>query len=346
MGAATLTIDLDAVSTNWQVLDALSDPAVETAAVVKADGYGLGADTVAKQLQKSGAQSFFVAIAEEGTVVRKALGAGPSIYVFSGMMKTDAALIRDYNLIPLLNSTEQFTEFFTHFRDHPFGIQIDTGMNRLGLEPEAFASIRDKITDACLIMSHLACADEPDHPQNAAQLKCFCDVTAELDAQKSLSATGGILLGSKYHFDLVRPGVGLYGGHPFKAAKPVVQVSLPVIQTRDVSPGESVGYGATWVAKHPSKIATVAAGYADGLLRAMGNSSVKLWAGNQLCPMIGRVSMDLITVDVTDLDHIPDHLDILNTHQTVDDIAAAANTIGYEVLTGLGARYKRAYIGA
>lgn len=193
-------------------------------------------------------------------------------------------------------------------------------------------------------MSHLACADEPDHPMNAQQLACFRDMTDGLDVRRSLSATGGILLGPDYHFDLTRPGVGLYGGRPFEEAKPVAHIACPVIQIRDLAEGETVGYGNSWTAEKPTRIATVSAGYADGILRAISNKAV-LFDGSTPCPLVGRVSMDLITVDVTHLDHAPRHLDLLCAHQTVDDIADIADTIGYEILTSLGARYARQYTG-
>ena len=344
MTAATLTIDLNAVVANWQALGALSASEVETAAVVKANGYGLGAGPVAGALAQAGARSFFVALAEEGVAVRKAVGNAPAIYVFSGLMTTDIPLIRDYNLIPLLNSAKQLVKFRMGLPDTPYGVQIDTGMSRLGMSLAEFIMVRDKIAKADLIISHLACADEPDHIQNKQQLQHFNEMTRGLSVRRSLSATGGILLGPDYHFDLVRPGVGLYGGEPFSNATPVVTVSIPVIQTRDVAVGGSVGYSAAWVAKRPSKIATLAAGYADGLIRAMGNGGLTVWAGNVPCPIIGRVSMDLLTVDATDLERVPDHMQIVNSHQTVDVVAKAANTIGYEMLTSLGGRYKRDYV--
>jgi alanine racemase len=345
MTAASLTIDLSAVVSNWKALDAHSTVEVETAAVVKADGYGLGAGPVAYALFKAGARSFFVALAEEGVAVRKAVGNAPAIYVFSGLMGTDAPLIRDYNLIPLLNSAKQLVKFRMGLPDLPYGVQIDTGMNRLGMELSEFVMVRDKITKADLIISHLACADAPDHAQNAQQLQHFTEMTKGLSVRRSLSATGGILLGADYHFDLVRPGIGLYGGEPFKAAVPVATVSIPVIQTRSIKAGQSVGYAAAWHAERPTKIATLAAGYADGLIRAMGNGDLSVWAGNTPCPIVGRVSMDLLTVDVTDLDRIPDRMEIINAHQTVDHVARAAGTIGYEILTNLGARYIRDYKG-
>jgi alanine racemase len=191
-------------------------------------------------------------------------------------------------------------------------------------------------------MSHLACADEPDHPMNDFQCDVFLEMTAGVQAPLSLAATGGTLLGPKFHFDMVRPGIGLYGGLPFADATPTVHLSLPIIQVRDVLEGEAVGYGNAYIAKSARRVATVSAGYADGLIRAIGNDA-KVYAGDTMCPVIGRVSMDLITVDITDLSGTPDALDILCPHQTVDDLADSAGTIGYEILTSLGHRYERRY---
>ena len=347
MAVATLTIDLTALTENWRAPDAKSAPHVETAAVVKADGYGCDAGRVSAALSKAGAKTFFVAAAEEGIAVRENTPNDTKIFVFSGCCDADHQILKTNNLIPLLNSPEQVNHFTS--TGEKFGVQLDTGMNRLGLEPNEFNALRDQIitADPQIIMSHLACADEPNHPQNAQQHASFREMTDGLTAPKSLAATGGTLLGADYHFDLTRPGVGLYGGAPFTDAKPVVSVSVPVIQTRIVEIGETVGYAAFWTAKRTSKTATIAVGYADGLTRQMGNHTndhrVNLYAGGTPCPLIGRVSMDMITVDITDLDHIPTHLDILTPHQTVDDLANAAGTIGYEILTSLGARYNRVY---
>jgi len=196
-----------------------------------------------------------------------------------------------------------------------------------------------------LIMSHLACADEPGDAMNTAQLALFRQLTDGTGIPRSLAATGGVLLGADYHFDITRPGVGLYGGRPFDAAQPVAHLSLPVIQIRDVEPGEAVGYSCTWRAEAPVRVATLAAGYADGILRALSSRGVRLWHGATPCPLLGRVSMDLLTVDVSHLPEPPAALDLLGTHQTVDDLADAAGTIGYEILTALGPRYARHYRG-
>jgi alanine racemase len=262
-------------------------------------------------------------------------------------MPGDTDRIHDLRLIPMINSIDQMLRHVEALPGHPFGVQLDSGMNRLGMEPAEWAALRDIALEQniTLIMSHLACADEPDHPMNAAQLASFRTLTDGLDVPRSLSATGGILLGPDYHFDLTRPGIGLYGGAPFADAQAVAHVSLPVIQTRILDAGEAVGYGNSWTAAAPTKLATVAAGYADGIHRAM-SGKLHLYAGDTPCPVRGRISMDLITVDITHLPEEPRALDLLNHIQTVDRLADLAGSIGYEILTSLGNRYLRRYSGA
>lgn len=344
MASGTLTIDLDAIAANWRALDRMSGQGVQTAAVVKADAYGLGATRVARALANAGARRFFVALAEEGAAVRQALGPGPQIAVLSGHMAGDTEMIHDLDLTPMLNSLEQITRHLESLPGHPFGVQLDTGMNRLGVEMLEWQAVAPILVEAGpeLLMSHLACADDPDHPLNESQLATFLEMTEGTGLPRSLAATGGILLGQRYHFDLTRPGIGLYGGLPYEAAIPAVTLSFPVIQTREVAPGEAVGYGCSWVADRPSLIATVAAGYADGLPRTLSNKA-RLWDGDTPCPLVGRVSMDLITVDITDLPEVPKALDILGPNQPVDALADMAGTIGYELLTALGPRYTRRY---
>ncbi|THH38884.1 alanine racemase [Aliishimia ponticola] len=340
MATGNLTIDLSALARNWRDLNARS--AGETGAVVKADGYGLGATVVGRRLAQEGARTFFVAAAEEGKILRGALGPGPEIFVFSGHMEGDTALLRDHGLTPLLNSVDQLLRHVEALPGHPFGIQLDTGMNRLGMEPVEWAAVRDIALSLSprLLMSHLACADTPSHEMNPKQLHAFREMTDGLGVRRSLSATGGLLLGPAYHFDLCRPGIGLYGGLPFIDASPVVTLDIPVIQVRDVAVGETVGYSNTWTATRPSRIATVSAGYADGLIRAMGENA-RLYADDREVPVVGRVSMDLITADVTDLADDPASLQLLGRHQSVDTVADMAGTIGYEILTSLGGRYRR-----
>ncbi|MEM9523038.1 MAG: alanine racemase [Pseudomonadota bacterium] len=346
MGTGTLTIDLNAIVDNWRALDAMSPPRVATAAVVKADGYGLSARHVARKLTDAGVRQFFVAVAEEGAAVRRAVGPEPTINVFSGHMAGDAALLSRDNLIPMLNSIKQYARHLQQLPGHPFGVQLDTGMNRLGMEPEEWAVAAGDMLEKepILMMSHLACADDPGDPMNERQLMTFRRLTDGISVPRSLAATGGILLGSHYHFDLTRPGIGIYGGAPFTTAKTVIRLSLPVIQVRTLTPGESVGYGAAWTARDHAEIATVSAGYADGFVRRLGDRAM-LYSGDTPCRLAGRVSMDLLTVDVSHLDEAPDHLDLFCDAQNVERLAGAAGTINYEILTQLGGRYGRTYIG-
>ena len=342
MSTATLTIDLSALQSNWRALDAQTN--VETAAVVKANAYGLGVERVAPALAQAGARHFFVAVAEEGATLRAVLGEGPQISVFSGHMEGDTDIIRGAGLTPMINSVAQLTRHMEALPGHPFGLQLDSGMNRLGLEEREWRAIREiaLAQSPTLVMSHLACADAPEHPMNAAQLMTFKQMTDGLSAPLSLAATGGVLMGPDYHFDMTRPGIGLYGGMPYVDARPVVTLDVPVIQVRHVEAGETVGYSGTWTAPRPARIATVSGGYADGLIRHMG-AKATMHAGDIAVPLAGRVSMDLIGVDVTALDGDPDSLQLIGPHQSVDTVAGFADTIGYEILTSLGARYTRVY---
>ena len=344
MSTATLTIDLGAITANWRALDAMT--ASETGAVVKADAYGLGAARVGRALARVGARSFFVAVAEEGAALREALGPNADIFVFAGHMSGDTDMIGDLGLIPLINSLDQMIRHVEALPGHGFGLQLDSGMNRLGIEPAEWSAIREiaLAQNPRLIISHLACADEPDHPMNARQLGAFIQMTDGIDCPRSLANTGGVLLGEDYHFDMTRPGIGLYGGLPFGDAQPVVTLDAPVIQCRSLSEGETVGYANTFTATRDTRIATISAGYADGLIRAMGPKALVL-AEDVACPIAGRISMDLICVDITDLGHDPKTIQLLGPQQGVDDLAGNAGTIGYEILTSLSARYTRRYIG-
>lgn len=346
MSTGHLTIDLSAIADNWRALDAKTN--VETAAVVKANGYGLGSGKVARTLAQAGARRFFVAVAEEGAAVREAVGPGPMVAVLSGHMAGDTDLIRDNDLTPMLNSVDQVLRHVEALPRHSFGIQLDTGMNRLGLEPDEWAALRDVALKQkpALLMSHLACSDEPGHFMNQKQLTTFREMTDGLDVPRSLAATGGLLLGAEYHFDVTRPGIGLYGGRPFLGGKPVVRLDLPVAQIREITPGETVGYSNAWTAQRPSRIATLSAGYADGLFRAL-SPGIKLFDGEDAYPIAGRISMDLITVDITEMDpdRKPEVMTLINEVQTADVLADVAGTIGYELMTSLGRRYHRSYIG-
>jgi alanine racemase len=344
MATATATIDLNAIRQNWQKLRSMSSN--DAAAVVKANAYGLGLAQVTKALYAEGARIFFVATVEEGAELRSILGKKPDIYVFSGHMVGDTELIKNYNLIPLINSIEQLSRHSKLLREKKFGVQLDTGMNRLGMEPMEWESVKELALslNPVLIMSHLACADDPNHKMNSKQLDIFLTLTNKININKSLAATGGILLGPEYHFDLTRPGIGIYGCSPMQDCLPVLKIDIPVIQIRNIESGETVGYGNTWTSPCKKKIATISAGYADGLFRAIGKKA-KLYFEEISCPIVGRISMDLIGVDITSLKVDPVRLELINSQQTVDNIAEGAETIGYEFLTSLGNRYSRNYTG-
>ncbi|WP_179379826.1 alanine racemase [Jannaschia marina] len=347
MPTGTLHIDLEAVAANWRALDHLSAPDCETAATVKADAYGLGVTQVAPRLFAEGCRAFFVASADEGLELRRALGPEPRIYAFYGHMPGDTLTLKRADVVPLLCSLDQLTRHLETLPRHPFGLQLDTGMNRLGLKLDEWAAVAELALRAepVLVMSHLSSADEPDSSENAAQLARFHEITDGIAVPRSLAATGGTILGPDYHFDMTRPGVGLYGGAPFDRAEPVVALDLPVIACFDVAAGETVGYNATWTAPAPARLATVAGGYADGLFRAL-SPGVDAMAGPVPCPVVGRVSMDLLTIDISHLDRDPETLRFLDPHHGIDALASKANTIGYEVLTALGRRYQRHYRGS
>ncbi|WP_299651826.1 alanine racemase [uncultured Jannaschia sp.] len=346
MATGTLHIDLEAIAANWRALDALSAATCETGACVKADGYGLGLTPVAQRLHDAGCRAYFVASAAEGLELRRALGPEPRIHVFYGHMAGDTAAIQRADLVPMLTSIEQLTRHFEALPRQPFGIQLDTGMNRLGLKMAEWAAVAEiaLAADPVLVMSHLSDAEDPDCPRNAAQLARFHEMTDGIDVPRSLAATGGTLLGPDYHFDMTRPGIGLYGGRPHVRGEPVVALTLPVIACFDIAAGEGVGYNASWTAPAPTRIATVAGGYADGLLRAL-QPGMEVMAGPVPCPVVGRVSMDALTVDIGHLDADPEHVTVLDAHHGVDALADGAGTIGYEMLTALGARYLRKYRG-
>ena len=343
--AAQLTIDLDAIVANWRTLDAKTALNCTTAAVVKADAYGCGTASVGRALARAGVNTFFVAVPAEGAALRAAIGPSPLIYILGGYGRDQHGLYQANALRPCLNSARQYKDWLLD-GGGPAGIQLDTGMNRLGMEADELTSLGPLSADIDLLMSHMGNADEPGHPLNADQNAEFRRLTDDLSGLKSLSATAGLLLGKDYHFDMTRMGIGLYGGWPFLEAKRVVTVETPIIQTRDLAAGETVGYGATFTAERPTKIATISAGYADGLIRALSNGATA-FIHNHPVPLAGRVSMDLITLDVTEAPRCApgDMVELLGPNQSIDDLAKAAGTIGHEILTSLGSRYARHYDG-
>lgn len=356
---AVLTIDLDAVRENYRRLkERLGETAC--AGVVKADGYGLGAAAVATALSKEGCDTFFVAHVEEGVRLRAVLGGSPSIYVLNGILPGGEREAVAAGLIAVINSGEQLTAWREAARRAgrklPAAIQVDSGMSRLGMAPaevEALAGNPDAFEgiDIHLVMSHLACADEPFHPGNRAQLREFERLRALLPAAPaSLANSSGIFLGADYHFNLARPGAALYGINPTPGAKnpmlPVVRLEARVIQTRTLAAGAGIGYGHTVVTEGPMETATIALGYADGWRRrAMAAAHF-----DGVClPFIGRVSMDSIILDISALPagrlKAGDFVQMIGPSQTLDQVAGLTETIGYEILTSLGHRFHRRYIG-
>jgi alanine racemase len=349
---AVLTVDLDALAANYHTLQA--EAGVEAAPAVKADGYGLGAVAVARRLSAEGARSFFVARLAEGERLRAALGVRTAaIYILDGAEPGAGPQFAAAGLTPVLSSIEQAQAWASFAGDRlPAALHIDTGMNRLGVsveEAERLAKARRLRLD--LVMSHLACADEPAHPLNALQRDRFAAATDLFpDVRASFANSGGVFLGPDYAFDQVRPGVSLYGGGPLGRPDPriraVATLEAPILQLREVKAGESVGYGATFVAESTMQVAILAAGYADGYPR---NASPRAFAAVAGKPrrLLGRVSMDMIAVDVTEADvTVGDKVELLGPHLMVDDLAAAAGTTAYEVLTRLPLRAQRIYRGA
>jgi alanine racemase len=343
----------------------LAAPA-ECAAVVKADAYGLGMQEAAPALARAGCKTFFVATLAEAGALR-ALLPRATIYVFAGLMPGTAELYRAHDLRPVLNSAEEIREWasFCSVQGEklPCAVHIDSGMNRLGLsaaEVDQVAAGGDLwlALTLSLVMSHLACADEPEHPKSEAQRQTFDRLRARLPrALASLANSAGILLGRDFAYDLVRPGVALYGGHPRRQGRnpfeSVVQLKGRILQVRKVAAGETIGYGATRTLDQPSRVAVVSVGYADGFFRALstrdGEDGFVAYAGPHPAPILGRVSMDLITIDVS---RVPEAVsgrgawvELIGPNVPAQHMADHAGTIDYEVLTNLGRRALRRYIG-
>jgi alanine racemase len=349
--SATLTIDLDALARNYGRLRAAAGTA-ECAAVVKADAYGLGVAPVARRLLREGCARFFVATAAEAAELR-ALATDAAIYVLDGARDGELDTLAAARATPVLCSLEQVERWQGRAL-----LQLDTGMGRLGLSsrdvdelerrPELLARI-----DVELVVTHLACADEPEHPLNCLQLEAFERLRRRLPPGRvSIGNSAGTLTGGAQRGDVVRPGIGLYGGNPFadrpNPFEPVVRLLAPIVQIRDVDAVQTVGYGATFGIAPPARLAIVALGYADGYPRALGNRGVVAIAGRR-APVVGRVSMDLICCDVTALPRgfvrVGDPVEAIGPNVALDEVAAAAGTIGYEILTRLSPRLKREYRG-
>ena len=355
---------MEAIAKNYRLIRSISAPAV-CAAVVKCDAYGLGLGPVARRLSEEGCANFFVALPQEAVNLRdslKSLRRKHSIYILSGM-NDEFRDICDESIAPVLNSLEELKLWQT-FRDQvgsglPAIVNFDTGMNRLGLdrdETEQVLANTSLISPRYVnfIMSHLACADDPTHKKNEDQLDRFSDLVNVIGGRfkYSFANSPGVFLGSRFHYDMVRPGAALYGigcnSKDRKKLSPVVELKSEILQTRSVTTDETTGYGADGRINRPSRLATVALGYGDGLFRHLGNSGRGFISG-QAVPVLGRVSMDLETLDVTDVPETlckkGDWVEFIGAHQSPDDLAGSAGTIGYEVLTALGNRFRRGYLG-
>ncbi|GAB4529303.1 MAG: alanine racemase [Roseibium sp.] len=359
-----LTIDLDAVSANWSFLNDRLDGRAECAAAIKADAYGTGQDRVAPALFAAGCRTFFVAVPTEGIELRRILP-DAVIYVLDGLFPASSRHFLKHDLRPVLGSLEELQEWSdickAAGKSFPAAVHVDTGIHRLGLSAAEFSSVivdRELLGpfEPSLILSHLACGSEPAHPMNRQQLERFHALTDPVaHIPRSLANSAGILMGPDYHFDLVRPGIALYGGRAIDTEpnpmRPVARVEARIMTVRDVPSGDTVGYGATQTARRPLKNAVVAAGYADGMLRRASSSDSRpggfAMLGGHRAPIIGRISMDMITLDVTE---VPAELvtrgafvEMLGPSVAASDLAAYAETIDYEYLTSLGRRYERIY---
>lgn len=345
--ASRLTIDLDALAANYRTLVAAAHGA-EVAPVVKADGYGLGAVPVARRLMKEGARTFFVARLAEGVALRAAVGASPMIYVLDGCPDGAGAALQAADIAPVLNSARQI-EAWRQARGGHAALMLDTGLSRLGLSEAEAGPLMGQGWP--LVMSHLACADQPGHPMNERQRAWFDSASLCFPgARRSLAASDGLFLGPAFTFDMVRTGICLYGGgpegRPDRRILPVATFEAPILQIRPLQPGDTVGYGAAFTADRPTTIAVVAAGYADGVLRAAFPKAYGSLAGRR-ARLLGRVSMDLTVFDVTNHSAAEPGamMQLVGPDAPVDEIAAACGTIAYELLTRLGARAERRYIG-
>lgn len=354
-----LTIDLAALARNYRALSSRVAPA-RAAGVVKADAYGLGAKLVTPVLYREGCRHFFVALFREAEALRSILPDDARIFVLNGLLPGDETACADLGIVPVLNSPEQVERWSAAAARRgvrlPAVLQVDTGMSRLGIAsaewPAARALLETTGTlDLLFVMSHLASADDPESPQNSdQQAEMRRAVAAFPGIDLCFANSGGIFLGRDFHGALVRPGIALYGGAPTAGVanpmEPVVRLDVAVVQTRTVPAGTRVGYSASHVTDRTTRLATLAAGYADGLPRSLGNRGAVYYDGIRL-PIVGRVSMDSVIVDISALPEnalrLGSLVEVIGPHQTLEDIARDAGTIAYEILTGLGSRYERRY---
>ncbi|ODT72237.1 MAG: alanine racemase [Pelagibacterium sp. SCN 63-23] len=359
-----LSIDLGALARNWRALDKVSAGAL-TAAVVKADAYGTGIEMASKALHAAGARFFFAATPDEAMAVRSAVP-DAHIFVLYGLYPGAANLYIRQNLMPVLSSMSMLEEWLAKCVErneaYPAAFHFDTGINRLGFRLSEAGAVRERIEKLGyapqMVMSHLACADQPNHEKNRTQLALFGSVMAQFPGiPASLANSAGLMTGRDYHFQMVRPGIALYGGRAVNGRRnpmsPVVTLHVPILQVTEGRTGETVGYGASYTLNRNSRLAILGYGYADGYFRSMSGTNTrpggKAFIRGKLCPVVGRISMDLTVVDITelgaDLPSPGEGAEVLGPHISIDDQGDAGNTIGYEVLTSLKGRYSRNYVG-
>ena len=355
-----LEINIDSIIHNYQLINNKVGN-TECAAVLKADAYGMGASVVAKALDKVGCSTFFVATIDEGIELRACFSKNENqIAVLSGLLEGSEDIFYSNKLTPVLNDTEQIKKWAIYNKQKkisaPSILHIDTGMNRLGLTINELYDIIKNPTElkelhvGC-IMSHLACGDQPRDIMNEKQLSVFLNAKKKFpNVKASLANSAGVFLGQSYHLDMVRPGIALYGSGsgsiPSKPLKQVIKLYSRILQIRTLSTGASVGYGASYRVSEATRVATVGLGYADGYLRSLSNCSWVFFNGLRL-PVIGRISMDYITIDITQIASekikTGDFIEIISDKFTLDDLAAVANTVPHELLTRLGTRHHRIY---
>jgi len=343
---AIIKINLCNIKKNWLYLNKFSKKNTETGAVIKANAYGLGAHEIAPALWEAGSRSFFVATAEEAIHINKILPRNRKIYVLNGYDVKYKKAFDELDLIPVLNSPDQLNSFIEMNKNKSLCIQIDIGMSRLGFQFEQICKHKDAINNLNLdlVLGHLTTAINPKNPANKIQLHKFRELTINFPfAKKSLAASHGIFINNKYHFDVTRPGIAIFGGIRNPNIFDVINIELPVIQTHFINPGEGIGYGLTYVCKEKKRVATLAGGYADGLTRNFSNVGF-LYHNKIPCPILGKVSMDLVTVDISHLNNVPKKLTFVGQNQSINDLSDIAKTISHEVLINLGNRFSRQYI--
>ena len=359
-----LTVDLRAIADNWKLIRSNLNSGIACGAVVKANAYGLGVDRIAPRIYKAGCRHFFVANFKEAMQLRSLIGLDAKVFVLSGCIAGAEQEFIRRNVTPVIVSVDMFERWWSVARHESLAeavLKVNSGMGRLGLEERELQLLcgqpqRLKEAGIAYLMSHLACADDHRHPLNMEQIERFERMSRRLgelglEVETTLSNSARVFLGEQTHCNIVRPGIALYGGNPGlpdNPMHPVVGLRLPIIQVRKLPAGESIGYGATKRYDDERLIAVVSGGYADGIFRSLSNRGWG-YCGGKRVPIVGRVSMDSTMFDVTGAEGAErlkegDAVELLGEHVSIDELAEAAGTISYEMLTSFGSRYQRCYL--